>query len=678
LSGRFHLRPRSSAAARRNAHRCRPPRLPLLAVLILALSGCPSLPTPPEKPKIDTVSLEKQARALIVAQDYNGAGEEYLRLAATLEGTLQSDYRLRAARMFIRAGNPTRAAAVLDSIDPAGLDPALRAHLQVLRAHIALGDNRPEEALRLLQGLPDSATGHTIAIDALRLRARAHEALGDPEAALRARIELGERLAGQAALENDEAVWQGLLGLPPTRLQALGAATDEPRLAGWAELALIYMTAPGDPDGLERSLLAWRDTYPAHPAAARWVAKLIADSRNLVLEVEQVALLLPTAGDLARPAKAVRSGFLAAYLGETAETRPGLRLYTVGDDPSQVGSVYSRALAEGADAVVGPLRKDMVRALAESGLIQVPTLALNTLGGDRIAARELYQFGLSPEDEARQVARRAVADGHARGLLIAPLGSWGERTRTAVEDEWQASEGILLETGTYDPADAGSIAPALKGLLNLDASEARRRSLTRVLGRRLEFEPRPRKDVQAVAALGFPRQMRQIVPQLAFHRAAGVPVYATSHAYAGSGPEPDLEGLRFGDMPWMLQPDPALAELRRTLAEAFPDDFPAFQRLYALGWDAYRLIAHLPRLRAIPSARLQGATGNLHMDANRVVHRDLVWAQVREGKPQPLDGSPLPLAPEPTPGASAPPSDEEPHADAGPATEPRADAPPRP
>jgi outer membrane PBP1 activator LpoA protein len=55
-------------------------------------------------------------------------------------------------------------------------------------------------------------------------------------------------------------------------------------------------------------------------------------------------------------------------------------------------------------------------------------------------------------------------------------------------------------------------------------------------------------------------------------------------------------------------------------------------RLYAFGFDAYRLV---PALRASPPAtgEISGVTGKLHLDGSNRIRRDLDWAQIRNGVP---------------------------------------------
>ena len=117
-------------------------------------------------------------------------------------------------------------------------------------------------------------------------------------------------------------------------------------------------------------------------------------------------------------------------------------------------------------------------------------------------------------------------------------------------------------------------------------------------------------------------------------------MFATSDVY-GAEPNPeqdmDVEGVRFGDMPWVLPDAGRDLNLRQQVSAAFPTTPARLNRLYAFGVDAYRLIPHLGRLRAQPYASIAGATGDLSVDDRNRVARKLVWAHFVDGQPRLLD-----------------------------------------
>jgi len=174
-------------------------------------------------------------------------------------------------------------------------------------------------------------------------------------------------------------------------------------------------------------------------------------------------------------------------------------------------------------------------------------------------------------------------------------------------------------------------------MLSIDQSEARMRALKAQLGRDLKFEPRRRQDVEFVFMLAFPVEARQIRPQLNFHRAAELPVYATSHVYSGkldANLDRDMDGILFSDMPWVLGRASAQQELRTEIVRLWPEFAEQFLRLYALGVDAYNLIPRLSQLHAYRYERINGETGSLGMDEAGRIQRQLLWARFTNGKPR--------------------------------------------
>jgi outer membrane PBP1 activator LpoA protein len=155
--------------------------------------------------------------------------------------------------------------------------------------------------------------------------------------------------------------------------------------------------------------------------------------------------------------------------------------------------------------------------------------------------------------------------------------------------------------------------------------------LESILGTKLQFEPRRRNDIEFIFAPAQANIERLLRPQLRFHFAGGIPTYATSDAFE---PDPhnnqDLEGLIFPDMPWMLGSDLADA-VRNALQTAYPNGGgPRRNRYFAFGFDAYRLATALHS--GATNIQVDGLTGRLTLDPDHRVHRELGWAQIRNGE----------------------------------------------
>ena len=369
-------------------------------------------------------------------------------------------------------------------------------------------------------------------------------------------------------------------------------------------------------------------------------------------------LLLPFEGQFAKAADAVRDGFMAAWFADPdVDTRPEVVVRdTSGSD---VRAIYDRAVEEGADFVVGPLRRAAVTQLARSGGLPVPTLTLNHAErppGTDVAAGSgagpqapptsgLYQFALSPESEARLVAEYAWFAGHTNAAVLVPVGAGGERVAAAFTDAWEELGGMVVETQSY-LNDGSDMSTPVRKVLNVDESDARYRSLRQVLGVDVNQETRRRRDVDFVFMAAFPRQARQLRPQLEFHQAQDLPVYSTSHIYSGiadAEADRDIDGVIFGDMPWVLDPHASGGDLRREIDVVWSDALSAFVRLYAFGADAYRLVKELGKLRAQQYAEFRGVTGNLSLNENNLIDRRLMWARFSRGTPKIIDDGNAPV-----------------------------------
>jgi outer membrane PBP1 activator LpoA protein len=315
--------------------------------------------------------------------------------------------------------------------------------------------------------------------------------------------------------------------------------------------------------------------------------------------------------------------------------QPQLLIYDSGDTPETALASYQQAVLDGAGFVIGPLRKDAVEALARQTQLDVPVLALNQIETTDLHNLSLYQFGLAPEDEAREVARHAWHEGYTRSIAMLPEGDWGERVYSAFADEWQQLGGEILDTLRYDNSkpDHGDI---ISGSLNLDSSKARQQKLTQQLGMTLEFEPRRRKDVDFFFIIASPKQARLIRPQLRFYRASTLPVYATAMVYNGqsnAAQDDDMNDIIFCDMPWTLEKDGNWQHLQQTITEFWPADASRYARLYALGIDAYRLIPYLGNAYSSMFGAYRGVTGNLTLTSEGHISRALRCAEFINGLP---------------------------------------------
>ncbi len=294
--------------------------------------------------------------------------------------------------------------------------------------------------------------------------------------------------------------------------------------------------------------------------------------------VPHIALLLPLKSAIFKhAAEAVQQGFQAA--ADMEMQLPGrlpVRVYGCFDENKDIVALYRQAIADGARAVVGPLTRSGVSTLAAEQSIPVPTLALNVV--EEKPAGQLYFFGMAAEAEARQVAQLARQQGLRQAFTITTHAQLSKRLQFAFEEEWNGLGGALLNEIEFngDPAVFAGITdmPDTAVFLAVDAEKA--------------------------------RLIRPYLPNK-------LPIYGTSQIFVGNGntlTNYDLSGIRFVDMPWLLQPDhPAVMVYPRPAQPLSAD----LERLYALGIDAYRLVQLLLSGKVDEAMPLDGVSGHIKL-----------------------------------------------------------------
>ncbi|HKE96903.1 MAG TPA: penicillin-binding protein activator [Povalibacter sp.] len=604
----------------------------LAIVIALSIASCTLPSTQPDQP----VGVDRelaQAEKLAREGKYEEAARTYEALAAQSSRELRDRMLLRAAREYLLAGASDKVNSTLAQLSPSlpTQDFATRAQIA---AELALQSKNPAKALSELDRIPQPLPREN-ATDVLALRARAQFALNRPAAGVTTALERERLLSNpQEIRANQRLIWEGL------QQSAAGNAdfTSQPGssvvVTGWLDLGSVALVAARNPFTAKNELGNWRSRYPTHPANGFLNEEILPELGVGLDYPAQVALVLPLTGRQQAAGVAVRDGFFAALLQQDATRRPQINVY----DSVALGATtaYKRAITEGAQFVVGPLMKEDVAALATSPDVSVLTLALNQLPDGAQPPAMLFQFALDPEEEARQVAQRVMADGRSRGLALLPNNEWGQRLYRAFESELKTLGGTVAGVRYYDTS-ARDFSDPIARLLLIDESRARANALNSALGQHFEFEPRRRSDAQFVFIGAYPAQGRSLRPALRFYLADDLPVYATSDIFEpDTQANNDLDGVIFPDMPWVISPDAVSTDLRTALNRYWPVRARGRGRLYAFGFDAYRIIPLLKAGKFGSSNSIPGMTGLLSIDDHGRVRRELDWARVTDGKPIPI------------------------------------------
>ena len=607
----------------------------LLALLLsLAISGCGTIDQT-QKPSTDASAQITKAEKLAKLGSYGRAATVYWEAAQKAEPPLREEYQLRAAELQIEAGNFPLAYQYLGLINEQNLTFELIPRKRISEAKIALHEERFNDVLtHLPTNLITRAPNHQVSI--LQLRAVALAGIGNTFASLQTRVELGSLIKDSVELaHNQNETWRLLATAREEELNAW-STTDEPILNGWIALAKTKRANYSSIEQLSVALDEWKASHVNHPASENLLTSILEGFENYFVIPNKIALLLPMTGRYARIAEVIYAGIKSARELQTDQQyTPEITLYDTGDDPNQIMYYYNRAVSDGAEFVIGPLKKDAATILAQQSELPIPVLTLNYLADEQSAPSNLFQFGLLPEDEAKQVAERASLDEHFTAIVLTPTGQWGERLADAFQFRFEELGGIILDTQYYVSKETDFSTP-LKLALQLDQSEERHRQLRSVLGQNVEFEPRRRQDVDMIFLIASPRTARLLRPQINYYYATDLPIYSTSHVFSGIeniARDRDINGVVYCDIPWLLQPSHDHELIREILILESGEAYQLLPRFAALGIDAYQLPVKLAELAALPYERFNGLTGNIKMRSGNKLYRELNWAQFVNGKP---------------------------------------------
>jgi len=411
---------------------------------------------------------------------------------------------------------------------------------------------------------------------------------------------------------------------------------------GWLALALTIRQNQISLEKQYAALKSWNDAWPAHPATSQPPRELEILSRLPTSRPNRITLALPLSGPLSEVGTAIRDGFMASYYNANLDanltpnatrlkplpfSEDDLTIHFFNTHENNIERLYDDFQSQNA-LIIGPLDKQSLKKLATYDELNTQTLALNYLEEPGRQINNLFQFGLAPEAETRQIVKRIVQKKLSKIAVIAPESNWGFRIHDAFYSALSAEQGTLIESAFY--SDQASLSNTVAKLLATNDSKKRARKVRSISGLKLEFLPRRRQDVDAIFMIAQAETARQLNPLFAFHYAKNIPVFATSqiHSPRSGVREHDLSLIEFVEMPWML----SLANnIKNKLHELIPESSQKYNRFYALGADAFKLAPRLQLLKEIKGSQMEGQTGVLSINEDGTINRDMQWARFKNG-----------------------------------------------
>jgi outer membrane PBP1 activator LpoA protein len=411
--------------------------------------------------------------------------------------------------------------------------------------------------------------------------------------------------------------------LPRTKLLRMQTDSAD-TLSGWMALTLILKESHLDQLERDQQFQAWALKYPRHPANIQRLGSNSKSDPGSLDRNDAIGVILPLSGPYQKAGEAIRQGILIAR--RYNQDSVPVRFYN--SDLTDSSKLYRHVVDEGASMMIGPLNKKTLAELVTDNRLTIPVLALNQIPD--FSAKNLYQFGLNPEDEVEQVVNRAWFRGYHRALVLTPDNEQGQRLASVFSQRWSQLGGDIIHSQTYSPK-VTEYGPPVKRLLGI--KEDPKAQDSEIPYPELE-EGRIRTDF--IFLVATPPQARLIKSMLNYFNAGKLTVYSTSKVYSGhENPieDRDLSGLVFCDIPWLFESETLDAPSLGTVLENWQGPSTHFIRLTALGFDAYNLLPHLPRLQSDRNEAYSGVTGGLSLTANKHVRRQLVCAEFKNGHP---------------------------------------------
>lgn len=597
-----------------------------VACLIMVLASCAS--APPPSPSTPQPAPDPQAA--FNRGHYAEAARLWQSAALAAAPEKADAMRISAADAWLLADDPDRAEDLLRWIDKDALSPSERARLELVQAELAIRSGYIPDAAALLNAARDNLPpGSEARFTTLQAQVAAALAL-ESRVDLNRINDLADRMTEYDPVSALKLL-QALEAVPTAELLVLASRPGtDPDLDPWLDLALVVRQNLVVANHLEPAVMAWKARHADHYLAVNDVLDLWLNYRQGFQAPAKVAVLLPASGRLQAAADAIRDGLVSAFLDNPGQSQ--ILFINSGNEPDSIPGAYFEARDQGADYIIGPLQTEAITALLQLSDLRTPVLALNDVPAGYPPhlglANRINGISLSQDAEVRATAARMAAAGFSRAMVLAPENEWGERIVATFREEFLQDERQIVVSGRFQEMENDHSA-VLERLLQLDASRARKQQLENTLQMQLEYEPVRRDDVDVIFLAANTIQGRLIRPQLRFHNAGDIPVYASARIYSGL-PDPtrdqDLNGVRFPSSP--LQIRYASARSKPNINSLKNGSFVA---MYALGRDAWNILPWLGLMRSDPDFSFPGQSGSYTAGPVETLQREPAWAVFQSG-----------------------------------------------
>ncbi|MFD3389466.1 penicillin-binding protein activator [Alteromonas macleodii] len=646
---------------------------------VLVLTGCGSTPKTQSKP----VVVQPTPIETTQVEDNVTPEHKLLEAKKVWERTRNKEQRdtllLQAADLYLQNQQPVLAQQVLYEVKEDGISGVNQSYysLLVTKAYAGMPDASAEELLAMLDGV--TGTGET-AFQKAELQTQLFTQQGNLAAA--ANSVLKTNLTDD---EKVQQVWQWITSIPASSLDSVGSAY--PDLSPFITLRELTEENASSPEKLAKSLQQFKQVYRGHVLENALPENVIEATQLTDAGANDIAVLLPLSGRLARTGQVVKNGIMAAYYTDVEKRQdehllPRLRFI----DTNEVDTQHLLSEIGDTKFIIGPLLKDTVERLIPSLPLGVNVLALNrpdelpdnasakglATGSSNLAIAEnalasgtglagddtqnelhslglptsLNYYGLAPEDEAKQLAEFIFNKGYRAPIVIAAQSSLYQRMDDTFKKHWRIlnnqenKQRANITSVSFN--DSNSLREGITQALDVAQSNERINQIEYMTNDEVYNMPRSRRDIDAIVAFASPQDTELLNPiieaSLNPYDGKQVPVYATSRSMdydSGKNQWRDLQNVHFIDMPWLM-PSHSWQPLQQEVEQAWQNQNTMQKRLFAFGFDAYQLLPQLGMLNTLKYLSHEGLTGTLSLNQQGEVIRKQPQAIIRNEKVQML------------------------------------------
>lgn len=584
-------------------------RLIAPVALALTLAACSSSPKAPERFDITQAPSETSSAYILKADQQ--------------QGTLQADFLIMGLKASVQEQNVALANNLLTRLSALQLSPAQTAEMQLGHATLLKSQSNYDKAQQALDFQSWWKLDGSQWIQYYKLRHELYLFSGNNLNAARELIALDAYTANDQKQQLWSQVWTNISSLNSANLQDIKLDKSETNLHGWVQLATYLDTLKHSPARLQEALNEWLQANPTHPAATYTPQEIVDILALEIIRPDNVALLLPLTGRFGPQAIRARDGFINAMM-EDKERGEFTKFKIIDTEATPMADILATLQQEDIQFVVGPLLRSKIEEFQSLNDTDIAQLALNIPSEINTDKNSCY-FTLSPEQEAEQAAIHLFEQGHKHPLFLAPQGTMGERLSQAFSDKWYQLTAKKPSISYF--GKKSQLQQKINSVFGIESSQARIYQMNALTNIELESQPRSRRDIDAVYMVARSSELVLLKPfiDVAINPGIAPPkLYASSRSNSDSQTKlVEIHGIEFSDIPLLVKED---HKFKAQYDELWPKSSNGETRLHALGMDAYQLIVELPQMKAVDNYHMQGKTGELSINQECVIQRQMSWA----------------------------------------------------